>query len=50
MFLLLSSCIFVPETPEEPEGAYIDQLAHVVYAGNFEEIDEFEPLDAFTGY
>ena len=30
--------------------AYIDQLAHVVYAGNFEEIDDFEPLDAFTGY
>jgi hypothetical protein len=23
----LSSCIFVPETAEEPEGAYVDQLA-----------------------
>lgn len=30
--------------------AYIDQLALVPYAGSFEEIDEFEPLDELTGY
>ena len=30
--------------------AYIDQLAKVAYAGNFEEIDEFEPIDDMVGY
>lgn len=30
--------------------AYIDQLAKVAYVGSFEEIDDYEPLDAFTGY
>ena len=30
--------------------AYIDQLAKVVYAGNFEEYDEFTAMDAVAGY
>ena len=30
--------------------AYIDQLAKVAYAGNFEQYDEFEPLDKLSGY
>jgi len=30
--------------------AYVDQLAHVVYEGNFNEIEDFEPLDAVAGY
>lgn len=30
--------------------AYVDQLAKVAYAGNFEEIDEFEYLDCIAGY
>lgn len=30
--------------------AYIDQLAKVAYAGNWEEYDEFEELDSVAGY
>ena len=30
--------------------AYIDQLAKVVYAGNFEQYDEFDVLDSVSGY
>ena len=30
--------------------AYIDQLAKVTYAGNFEELDNFEILDSISGY
>ena len=30
--------------------AYIDQLAKVVYAGNFEEYDEFTAMDSVAGY
>lgn len=30
--------------------AYIDQLAKVAYVGNWEEIDDYTPLDDFTGY
>lgn len=30
--------------------AYIDQLAKVAYAGNWEEYDEFEQLDSIAGY
>jgi predicted phage terminase large subunit-like protein len=30
--------------------AYIDQLAKVTYAGNFEEYDDYETLDDFAGY
>ena len=30
--------------------AYIDQLAKVAYAGNFEEYDEYETIDELTGY
>lgn len=30
--------------------AYTDQLAKVAYVGTFEEIDDFELLDEFTGY
>ena len=30
--------------------SYIDQLAKVAYVGSFEEIDDFELLDEFTGY
>lgn len=30
--------------------AYIDQLAKVAYAGNFEEYDEYEELDSVAGY
>ena len=30
--------------------AYIDQLAKVAYAGNWEELDEYEELDSLAGY
>ena len=30
--------------------AYIDQLAQVAYAGNWEEFDDFEELDSLAGY
>lgn len=30
--------------------AYIDQIAKVAYAGNWEEYDEFEQLDSIAGY
>ena len=30
--------------------AYIDQLAKVVYSGNFDQYDEFEALDSVAGY
>ena len=30
--------------------AYVDQLAKVAYAGNFEQLDEFEELDEVAGY
>ena len=30
--------------------AYIDQLAKVAYAGNWEEYDDYEQLDAISGY
>lgn len=30
--------------------AYIDQLAKVAYAGNFEEYDDYETLDSIAGY
>ena len=30
--------------------AYIDQIAHVSYEGNWEEIDEYEELDSVAGY
>jgi hypothetical protein len=30
--------------------AYIDQLAKVAYAGNWEEYDDFEELDKLAGY
>ena len=30
--------------------AYIDQLAQVAYAGNWEELDEYEPIDDMVGY
>lgn len=30
--------------------AYIDQLAKVAYAGNFEEYDDYEELDTLSGY
>ena len=30
--------------------AYIDQLAKVTYAGNFEEYDDFITIDSISGY
>ena len=30
--------------------AYIDQLAKVAYQGNWEELDQYETLDAVAGY
>jgi predicted phage terminase large subunit-like protein len=30
--------------------AYVDQIAEIAYAGNFEEWDEWEDLDAIAGY
>jgi phage terminase large subunit-like protein len=30
--------------------AYIDQLAQVAYAGNWEEFDDYEELDSLAGY
>jgi len=30
--------------------AYVDQLAKVAYAGNFEELDDYEELDEVAGY
>ena len=30
--------------------AYVDQLAKIAYAGDFEEYDDYEILDDFAGY
>jgi hypothetical protein len=30
--------------------AYVDQLAKVAYAGNWEEFDDYEEMDAVAGY